>query len=95
MGCSSCSTSSTKDATGKTGGGCNNTTGCSTGGCNKLNTFDWLSDMSLPSENRFNIVEVRFKNGRKEFYRNTKNLDLTTGDSILVDAGSGTHIGSV
>ncbi len=96
MGCSSCSTSSTKDTTGaKTGGGCNNTTGCSTGGCNKLNTFDWLSDMSLPTENRFNIVEVRFKNGRKEFYRNTKNLDLTTGDSIVVDAGSGIHIGTV
>ena len=98
MGCSSCSTGSAKDATGtstKTGGGCNNTTGCSTGGCNKLNTFDWLSDMSLPTENRFNIVEVRFKNGRKEFYRNTKKLDLTTGDSVVVDAGGGTHIGSV
>ena len=54
--------------------GCKNNGACNTGGCNKMNVFDWLSNMEIPVEDKFNIVEVRFKNGRKEFYRNTESL---------------------
>ena len=50
--------------------GCQNNGGCLTGGCNKLNVFDWLSNMGMPHTEVFDIVEVRFKSGKKEFFRN-------------------------
>ncbi len=75
--------------------GCNNNGACGTGGCNKMNVFDWLSNMEMPTEDRFNIVEVRFKNGRKDFYRNTDRLNLTTGDAVIVEVPNGHHIGYV
>jgi len=90
MGCS-CG-SSGKD--GKVSG-CKNNGACNTGGCNKMNVFDWLSNMDMPVEDKFNIVEVRFKNGRKEFHRNTDNLALHTGDAVVVEVPSGHHIGHV
>src|SRR6185437_16888493 len=86
MGCSSCGTGGSK--------GCGKSGGCSTGGCNKLNSFDWLSELNFGVP-KFNMVEVRFKGGRKEFYRNTNKLLLHTGDAIVVDAQSGHHIGYV
>lgn len=91
MGCSSCSTSS---ADGKVAG-CNNNGGCATGGCNKMNVFDWLSNMDLPVNDRFDIVEIRFKGGRKEFFRNVNNLSLTTGEAVVVDVPNGHHVGYV
>lgn len=44
---------------------------------------------------RFDVVEVRFKSGRKEFYRNSKKLDIVTGDPVVVDVPNGHHIGYV
>lgn len=90
MSCSSCGVS-TDGVT----AGCNNNGGCATGGCNKLNTFDWLSNMDIPTQDMFDIVEVRFKNGRKEFYRNTNHLDIVTGEAIVVDVQGGHHLGHV
>src|SRR3989337_3711812 len=75
--------------------GCQNNGACNTGGCNKMNVFDWLSNMDIPVENKFNIVEVRFKNGRKEFYRNSDRLNLTTGDAVIVEVPNGHHLGYV
>jgi cell fate regulator YaaT (PSP1 superfamily) len=75
--------------------GCNNNGGCATGGCNKMNVFDWLSNMDMPVTDRFEIVEVRFKGGRKEFYRNNEGLDLVTGEAVIVDVPSGHHMGYV
>lgn len=89
MGCA-CGTK--KD--GKTAG-CQNNGACETGGCNKMNVFDWLSNMEMPSTETFDVVEVRFKNGRKDFFRNTEHLDLTTGDAIVVEVPNGHHIGYV
>lgn len=74
--------------------GCNSG-GCLTGGCNKLNVFDWLSDMDTSREHHFDVIEVRFKNGRKDFYRNNDHLELHTGDSIVIDVPNGHHIGHV
>ncbi len=91
MGCS-CGSASTKN--GKVAG-CNNNGACSTGGCNKMNVFDWLSNMDMPVADVFRIVEVRFKNGRKEFYRNGDGLPLTTGDAVVVEVPNGHHIGHV
>src|SRR6478609_8460047 len=89
MGCA-CGTK--KD--GKTAG-CNNNGACGTGGCNKMNVFDWLSNMDMPTEDRFNVVEIRFKNGRKDFYRNTENILLHTGDAVVVEAMTGHHVGYI
>ncbi|MCD9016879.1 Signal peptidase-like protein [Fulvivirgaceae bacterium QH1ED-6-2] len=60
-----------------------------------MNVFDWLSNMDVPVEDKFNIVEVRFKNGRKEFFRNVDRLGLTTGDAVVVEVPNGHHIGHV
>lgn len=88
-GCSSCSTSS-----GGTGG-CQNNGTCGTSDCNKMNSFDWLTQMGIPQLDQFDIVEVKFKGGRKEYFRNVEYLPLHTGDPIVVDVPSGHHIGHV
>lgn len=91
MACSSCSTR--RDGQPR---GCENNGTCGTDGCNKLTVFDWLSNMSLPSGQRpFDCVEVRFKNSRKEFYRNTENLPLSIGDVVATQSKSGHDIGTV
>lgn len=99
MSCNTCSTNGRgnyNDPSVKVKG-CGSTSGsCDTGGCNKLNVFDWLADMELPSgQQTFDIVEVRFKNSRKEFYRNSDNLTLSIGDVIAVEASPGHDIGVV
>lgn len=91
MGCVSCS----PVGEGGIAQGCNNNGNCSTGGCNKLNVFDWLSDMDASLTGGFDVVEVRFKNGRKEFFRNSHGLKLYTGDAVVVDVPNGHHIGHV
>lgn len=93
MGCRTCSSGESQDGT--LVAGCKNNGGCQTGGCNKMNVFDWLSNMGLPSEDRFDIVEVRFKGGRKEYFRNADKIELITGDAIVVDVPNGHHIGHV
>ena len=91
MGCTSCSTGA--DGQPK---GCKNNGTCGSDGCNKLTVFDWLSNMSLPSDQEpFNGVEVRFKNGRKHFYKNPENLSLCMGDVVATEAQSGHDIGIV
>ena len=75
--------------------GCKNNGSCASGGCNKMDVFDWLSDMDLPFHDRFDVVEIRFKGGRKEFFRNIDGLDLATGDAVVVDVPNGHHIGYV
>lgn len=91
MACTSCSTSD-----GGAPKGCGNKGSCGTDSCNKLTVFDWLSNMSLPNgEAMFDCIEVRFKNGRKEFYRNTEKLTLSIGDIIATEASPGHDIGIV
>lgn len=99
MGCGSCATGSCGTSTAAPAG-CKSNGTCGTGGCNKLNSFDWLSNMELPAMGiagsaRFDVIEVKFKGGRKEFYRNSNDLDIVTGDSVIVEAQSGHHLGFV
>ncbi|HLF32891.1 MAG TPA: regulatory iron-sulfur-containing complex subunit RicT [Cyclobacteriaceae bacterium] len=75
-------------------GGCGSGS-CTTGGCTKFNVFDWLADMEIPVDNRFDILEVRFKAGRKDFFRNSNKLDLYAGEAVVVDVPNGHHIGYV
>ena len=92
MGCTSCGVSSYTN--GSKVAGCSSG-GCATGGCNKMNSFDWLSDMDIPAQMRFNVVEVRFKGGRKEYFRNINGLELYTGDMVVCEMSNGHHVGSV
>jgi len=87
MGCKNCGANGSA--------GCQNNGYCSTRGCNKLNVFDWLSDMDVPATQRFDVVEVRFKNGRKDFFRNNNKLDIVTGDAIVLDVPNGHDVGYV
>ncbi len=91
MACNSCSTG--KDGQPR---GCKSNGTCGTDSCNKLTVFDWLSNMSLPTgEKPFHYVEVRFKNGRKDYYTNTEGLTLSIGDIVATQAQSGHDVGMV
>ena len=91
MACGNCGTTESGQPR-----GCKNNGTCGTDGCNKLTVFDWLSNMSLPEgQEPFPFVEVRFKNGRKDFYKNTDDLSIAIGDVLAVQAASGHDIGSV
>jgi len=91
MGCASCSTG--KDGSPR---GCKNNGTCGTDGCNKLTVFDWLGNMSLPADmTPFYGIEVRFKNGRKEFFDNRGQLRLSIGDVVATEASPGHDIGIV
>ena len=58
--------------------------------------FDWLANMQQPSGMASNsIVEVRFKNSRKEFYKVGENTGLAVGDAVAVDASPGHDLGMV
>ena len=62
--------------------------------CAKLDTFNWLreitNDFDIPQ-----IVEVRFKNTRKEYFRNVNELRIKRGDFIAVEASPGHDIGII
>ncbi len=88
MGCSNCASGVPK--------GCKSNGACLSGGCEKLEVYDWLSNVSMPKGcSQYDIVEVRFKNSRKEFFRNTKKLSLHVGDVLVVDAEKGFDVGVV
>ena len=95
MACGSCGT--TENGVPK---GCKSNGNCGSGTCgsgsNKLAVFDWLSNMTLPSgQEKFSIFEVRFKNGRKHFYKNPDNLSISMGDIVAVEGSPGHDIGIV
>jgi cell fate regulator YaaT (PSP1 superfamily) len=71
-------------------GVCRTKTGC----CAKLHVTDWLSDIKLPHDLN-NIVEVRFKNTRKDYYQNVNQLNLQVGDLVAVESSPGHDIGIV
>src|SRR6056297_765232 len=62
--------------------------------CGKLEAFNWLRELSdgfdIPD-----VVEVRFKNTRKDYYRNVNGLRLKRGDFVAVEASPGHDIGQI
>mgnify|MGYP000085235283 FL=1 len=91
MGCGSCGNNN-----GSHSPGCGNNGSCSTGSCNKLNVYNWLTDVVLPEDYEpFNIVEVRFKGSKKQFYRNVNHLELFTGQKVIVDSDIGYDVGEI
>ena len=87
MSCTNCSTS----------GGC---AGCGsrgrqgTGLCPSRMAHDWLFYRNR-HEQQAEIVEVIFKGGRKAFFRNPEEIDLITGDAVLVESDKGIDFGHV
>lgn len=63
-------------------------------GNNKLDSFNWLRDIPAATDEN-EIVEVRFKNTRKGFFRNVNSLRLEIGDIVAVEASPGHDIGRV
>lgn len=64
------------------------------GTCCKLEVYDWLNDVEQMADPE-GVVEVRFKNTRKDYFRNVNNLKLKTGDLVAVEANPGHDIGIV
>ena len=90
MGCGTCGSG------GCSSEGCGRNGGCATGGCNKLNTYDWLGNMLAPDKSEVdNVYEVRFKNTRKNFYRNVNGLRLYVGDDVVVESDRGYDVGTL
>ena len=85
MSCTNCSNNS----------GCKSNGSCSSGGCHSLSVFNWLADVDTMQNQQNDMVEIRFKNNRKWFYRNAKNLSLHVGDLVVVEATPGYDIGIV
>ncbi len=83
--------------------GCCTVTGNSNNGhfvnqqrCCRLSSYDWLESYNNPStKSEVNFVEVRFKNGRKDFYAFSDDLVLKKGELVAVEASPGHDIGIV
>jgi cell fate regulator YaaT (PSP1 superfamily) len=59
-----------------------------------LSTYNWLKD--LPDTSHIsNIVEVRFKGTRKEFFKNEDHLPIKIGDLVVVACSPGHDLGYV
>ncbi|WP_299591660.1 regulatory iron-sulfur-containing complex subunit RicT [Mucilaginibacter sp.] len=85
MGCGSCSTGG-----GCSPAGCKSNGSCLTNGCSKLDVYDWLSHMDMPTNYKpFGIIEVKFKGSRKEFFLNNDNIYLEAGELVVVEAATG------
>ena len=91
MGCTSCATDSGKPK------GCKSNGNCSTGGCNKMNTHDWFVDMPIAfGADEYKIHEISFKKGvSKGFFRNDRNLQVNTGDFVVVHTPTGQDLGEI
>ena len=85
MGCGSCSTGG-----GCAPSGCKSNGSCLTGGCQKMEVYDWLSNLDMPSNYiPFQVVEVKFKGARKEFFLNNDNIYLEIGELVAVEGATG------
>ncbi len=64
--------------------------------CCKLSSFNWLSGYEDPGqEEQEQFVEVRFKNGRKDFFLCPSGLHLKENEIVTVETSPGHDIGIV
>ena len=63
----------------------------------KLATFDWTKGLIGNDDFlKYNVIEVRFKNSHKDFYRNVDTtIVLQVGDIVVVEAPTGHDVGLV
>lgn len=61
-----------------------------TNGCSKLDVYDWLVHMDMPANYKpFQVVEIKFKGSRKDFYLNVDNIYLEAGELVAVETATG------
>lgn len=85
MGCGSCSSGG-----GCAPAGCKSNGSCATGGCQKMEVYDWLSNLDTPTNYKpFPVVEVKFKGARKEFFLNNDDIYLEIGELVAVEGATG------
>jgi len=91
MGCSNCGTADGKP------GGCQSHGSCGTGSCNRMNVYDWLSNLPIHDPaTECRVMEISFSQGsRKDFYRNTTTQIFEKGDIVSVEGVSGFDVGEV
>ncbi|WP_346856474.1 regulatory iron-sulfur-containing complex subunit RicT [uncultured Draconibacterium sp.] len=58
------------------------------------NSYDWLNDLPDTSD-QSDIVEVKFKTTRKEYFRNIEKLPLKRGDKVVVATSPGHDVGEI
>ena len=59
-----------------------------------LGVYDWLNDIP-DTANESNIVEIRFKGTRKEFFINEDGLQLRRDELVVVSCSPGHDVGAV
>ena len=71
-------------------------TGCSFNNSTteKSDVYDWINDLPDTPE-QSDIVEVKFKSTRREFFKNTEKLSLKRGQKIVVATSPGHDLGEV
>lgn len=94
-GCDGCSTDG-GGCGGSCGPGCGSKARAGTSACPATQAFDWLQDMGISQPTRtFDLVEVQFKGGRKELFKDITQNGVDTGDWVIVQAEKGLDMGSV
>lgn len=61
---------------------------------NKLHVYDWLSDFEA-FRDLSKMVEVQFKNTRKDYFINSNGVNIEIGDLVAVESTVGHDIGKV
>ena len=90
MSCKNCNSKSNG-----TPRGCNNNGACISNSCNTFTVFDWLNNITAPNNKPvFPFCEVRFKNGRKGYFK-TNSILLSIGDIVAVQAEKGHDVGVI
>ncbi|HSZ31741.1 MAG TPA: regulatory iron-sulfur-containing complex subunit RicT [Puia sp.] len=91
MGCTNCGTAGGKP------GGCQSHGSCGTGSCNRMNVYDWLSNLPIHDPaTECRVMEISFSQGsRKDFYRNTTTQIFEKGETVSVEGVSGFDVGTV
>tara|TARA_B100000427_G_scaffold323302_1_gene326527 strand:- start:190 stop:1248 length:1059 start_codon:yes stop_codon:yes gene_type:complete len=75
--------------------GCNNNGSCNSNSCNTFTVFNWLNDIAVPDgQELFPYSEVRFKNGRKAYYKNNS-VSISLGDIVAIESDQGHDIGVI
>ena len=78
------------------GEGIGKTSGSSSGGCPAMHVYDWLSDMGIDHPKVVaETVEVSFKGGRRNFFKNPAGLNVHVGDFVVVEADRGLDLATI
>jgi len=71
-------------------GGIKSNDSCHTYGCSQSDVYDWMADIVMPPDYKVcNIIEIKFKGSRKEFYLNHQNIYFKSGELAVVEGNMG------